>query len=64
MLKEAAKSFAKLVTRSTGYCWMYHRGKNIKEEDIDIIAGGAGVAAALGADFVKVKYPLNKGQNY
>ncbi len=38
--------------------WMYPRGKNIKnEEDIKLIAGGAGVALCLGADFVKVKYP-------
>lgn len=37
--------------------WVYPRGKNIKEEDIHTIAGGAGVAATLGADFVKVKYP-------
>lgn len=40
--------------------WMYPRGKNVKEEDIHTIAGGAGVAAALGADFVKVKYPYDK----
>ncbi len=37
--------------------WVYPRGKNIKEEDIHTIAGGSGVAASLGADFVKVKYP-------
>ena len=38
--------------------WMYPRGKKVKnEEDIQTIAGGAGVALALGADFVKVKYP-------
>ncbi|MEI7451768.1 MAG: aldolase [Candidatus Falkowbacteria bacterium] len=38
--------------------WMYPRGPKIKdEEDISLIAGGAGVALALGADFVKVKYP-------
>ncbi|HNX10897.1 MAG TPA: aldolase [bacterium] len=38
--------------------WMYPRGKNIKnEEDINLIAGGAGVALCLGSDFVKVKYP-------
>lgn len=38
--------------------WMYPRGKNVpNEDDINIIAGGAGVAACLGADFVKVKYP-------
>ncbi len=37
--------------------WMYPRGKGIMEDDVKIIAGGAGVAAALGADFVKTKYP-------
>lgn len=37
--------------------WVYPRGKGVKEEDIHTIAGGAGVAAALDADFVKVKYP-------
>ncbi|NLZ74392.1 aldolase [Candidatus Falkowbacteria bacterium] len=37
--------------------WVYPRGKNIKEEDIHTIAGGAGVAACLDADFAKVKYP-------
>jgi fructose-bisphosphate aldolase/6-deoxy-5-ketofructose 1-phosphate synthase len=38
--------------------WMYPRGPKIKnEEDINLIAGGAGVAACLGADFVKLKYP-------
>ncbi len=39
--------------------WMYPRGKKVKEEDIHTIAGGAGVAAALNADFVKVKYPFD-----
>ena len=40
--------------------WMYPRGKDIKnEEDIHLIAGGAGVALCLGADFVKVKYPYD-----
>jgi len=41
----------------TAVIWMYPRGKNVKEEDIHTIAGGAGVAAALDADFVKIKYP-------
>jgi DhnA family fructose-bisphosphate aldolase class Ia len=40
--------------------WMYPRHSRIKnEDDIHLIAGGAGVAASLGADFVKVKYPYN-----
>lgn len=37
--------------------WIYPRGKNIKEDNIHTIAGAAGVAACLGADFVKLKYP-------
>lgn len=38
--------------------WMYPRGKAVKNEnDIHLIAGGAGVAVCLGADFVKVNYP-------
>ncbi len=37
--------------------WMYPRGKGIDEDNIHTIAGGAGVASCLGADFVKVKYP-------
>ncbi len=38
--------------------WMYPRGRNVpNENDINVIAGGAGVAACLGADFVKVMYP-------
>lgn len=58
MLKEAAKMIyeahqAGLAT----VIWMYPRGKNIKEEDVHTIAGGAGVAACLDADFVKIKYP-------
>ncbi len=38
--------------------WIYPRGKAIKDEkDPHLIAGAAGVAAALGSDFVKVNYP-------
>lgn len=65
MLKEAAEIVREahkngLIT----VIWMYPRGKSINEEDISTIAGGAGVACALGADFVKVKYPYsNKDKN-
>jgi DhnA family fructose-bisphosphate aldolase class Ia len=38
---------------------MYPRGKNVNEDDIHTIAGGAGVAGALNADFVKIKYPFD-----
>ncbi len=43
--------------------WVYPRGKNIKEEDIHTIAGGAGIASCLDADFAKVKYPYNTKDN-
>ncbi len=41
----------------TAVLWVYPRGQNIKEEDVNVIAGASGVAACLDADFVKVKYP-------
>ena len=38
--------------------WMYPRGKSVKnEKNADLIAGAAGVAACLGADFVKINVP-------
>jgi len=38
--------------------WIYPKGVNIKNENnVEIIAGAAGVAVSLGADFVKVKAP-------
>ncbi len=38
--------------------WMYPRGKSVSyERSRDIVAGAAGVANALGADFVKVNAP-------
>jgi fructose-bisphosphate aldolase/6-deoxy-5-ketofructose 1-phosphate synthase len=38
--------------------WIYPRGKAVKaERSAEIIAGAAGVAASLGADFVKVMAP-------
>ncbi|MBM3892802.1 aldolase [Candidatus Dependentiae bacterium] len=41
--------------------WMYPRGKAVKQERSEaIIAGAAGVAHALGADFVKVNPPINE----
>ena len=39
--------------------WIYPRAKGINEENIHIIAGAAGVAAILDADFTKLKYPYN-----
>jgi len=61
MLKEAANMvFEAHKNGLIAVIWMYPRGKDINEDNIHTIAGGAGVAAALGADFVKVKYPYNK----
>jgi len=41
--------------------WIYPKGKFVKNEhDGHLIAGAAGVGAALGADFVKLKVPYNK----
>lgn len=38
--------------------WIYPRGKNVPDEhDPDVIAGAAGMAASLGADFVKIQKP-------
>jgi fructose-bisphosphate aldolase/6-deoxy-5-ketofructose 1-phosphate synthase len=60
MLAKAAKAIYEAHQAGlTAIIWMYPRGKNIKEEDIHTIASGAGVAAALDADFVKIKYPYS-----
>lgn len=38
--------------------WIYPRGKSVPDEyDPDVIAGAAGMAASLGADFVKIQKP-------
>lgn len=43
--------------------WAYPRGKSIEDErDPHLIAGATGVAACLGADFVKVNYPKQRGK--
>jgi DhnA family fructose-bisphosphate aldolase class Ia len=40
--------------------WMYPRGKAVKDEtDAHLLAGAAGAANALGADFVKIKAPAS-----
>jgi len=42
--------------------WMYPRGKAVADEkDAHLIAGAAGVAVSLGADFVKVNPPKGAG---
>jgi DhnA-type fructose-1,6-bisphosphate aldolase and related enzymes len=61
MLKEASEIVREAHKNGLlAVIWMYPRGKNVNEDNIHTIAGGAGVAAALGADFVKVKYPYDK----
>lgn len=59
MMREAAQIFDKaheygLIT----VLWCYPRGQSVKNErDPNIIAGAAGVAVCLGADFVKLNAP-------
>lgn len=59
MLREAASLvYAARYYGMLSILWMYPRGKAVTQEtDPHIIAGAAGVGAALGADFVKVNYP-------
>lgn len=60
ILREAAQAiFEAHQAGLLAILWVYPRGKNIKEEDIHTIAGGAGVAASLDADFAKIKYPYD-----
>ena len=62
MLKEAAK----IINHAHQYgllaiIWMYPRNQAIKNEtDPHLLAGAVGVAASLGADFVKIKYPSSQ----
>ncbi|MDD2835858.1 MAG: aldolase [Methanothrix sp.] len=65
MLTEAAQMvFQAHQTGLVTVLWIYPRGKAVKEEkDPHLIAGAAGVAAALGSDFVKVNYPQKAGQD-
>ena len=43
--------------------WIYPRGAAVKDEKCPhLIAGAAGVACCLGADFVKLNYPKKEGQ--
>lgn len=59
MLKEAAQVVYKAHTQGlVAIIWAYIRGKAVKNErDPRLIAGAAGVAASLGADFIKVNPP-------
>jgi class I fructose-bisphosphate aldolase/fructose-bisphosphate aldolase/6-deoxy-5-ketofructose 1-phosphate synthase len=66
MLKEAANIVHQAHKAGMlAVLWMYPKGKFIKDEhDPHLIAGAAGVAACLGADFAKVKVPYKNGKFY
>lgn len=63
MLKEAAQTvYEAHKLGMIVVLWMYPRGKAVLDEkDPHLIAGAAGVAATLGADFVKVNAPKKEG---
>lgn len=65
MFKEAADLVVKAHQNGLlVVLWMYPRGKMVENErDIHLIAGGAGVAVCLGADFVKVNYPYAQDES-
>ena len=63
MLKQAAQLIYETHQQGmVAVLWMYPKGKAIKDEhDPHLIAGAAGVANCLGADFVKLKVPYREG---
>ncbi|SNZ06411.1 fructose-bisphosphate aldolase [Persephonella hydrogeniphila] len=63
MLKQAAQLIYETHQQGmVAVLWMYPKGKAIKDEhDPHLIAGAAGVANCLGADFVKLKVPYKEG---
>jgi fructose-bisphosphate aldolase/6-deoxy-5-ketofructose 1-phosphate synthase len=64
MLREAAQAVFKAHQLGLlAVLWIYPRGQAVKDEkDPDLIAGATGIAATLGADFVKVNYPKKEGE--
>lgn len=58
-LAQAATTIAHAHSKGlVAIVWMYPRGKAIIDEnDPNLIAGATGIAASLGADFVKIKSP-------
>ncbi|MBP1927596.1 fructose-bisphosphate aldolase/6-deoxy-5-ketofructose 1-phosphate synthase [Methanolinea mesophila] len=63
MLRQAAR----IVVSAHRYglvtvLWMYPRGKSVRDETAPhLVAGAAGIAAALGSDFAKVNVPEKDG---
>jgi len=64
MLREAAAAIHQAHENGMiAVLWIYPKGKYINDEhDPSLIAGAAGVGAALGADFVKLKVPFKDGK--
>jgi len=64
MIREAVQAIRKSHQHGLiSVLWIYPRGKAVKDEkDPDLIAGATGVAATLGADYVKVNYPKREGE--
>lgn len=64
MLKEAANIVHKAHQNGLiAVLWIYPKGNYVKDEhDAHLIAGAAGVGACLGADFIKLKVPYEKGK--
>ncbi len=65
MMKEASElTYEAHKNNMIAVLWMYPKGKAIKNEhDPELIAGAAGVAACLGADFAKIKVPKQEGKD-
>lgn len=65
MMKEAAQIIKEAHQNGLlTVLWVYPRGKNIKnEKSIDLLAGAAGLANCLGADFAKLNYPFDASTN-
>jgi len=64
MLQEAAQIITNahqegLVT----ILWIYPRGKAVGDYSVELLSGAAGVANALGADFVKLSIPRHEDYN-
>lgn len=65
MMREAAQAIYKAHQHGMlSVLWVYPRGTAVKDEKApSLIAGAAGVAASLGADFVKINPPKVEGGN-
>lgn len=63
MLHQAAQTVYRAHRKGLiSVLWIYPRGRAVQDErDPHLIAGATGVAACLGADFVKVNYPEKAG---